>query len=168
MAIWSGGVPYTRFRAVRVKDGKVQFVSGSYAGTQATETLTADRTWTFPDNTGQVLTTSSTDISGGSLVITTNDSTYTTSHDFLFGTTEFYVPRVLKHAFTSTGVTITGATVGDLVFVALDGTISGSMAFGGGAVNASNVATVICQNISEESWGLAVGSTLSIQYLVIS
>jgi len=56
MAKWHDGQPYTSFRAVNVKDGSILVESGNYKGVlRATPgKLTANRTYTLPDDSGYV------------------------------------------------------------------------------------------------------------------
>ena len=56
MAKWHDGQPYTSFRAVNVKDGSILVESGDYKGVLRTTPgkLTANRTYTLPDDSGYV------------------------------------------------------------------------------------------------------------------
>jgi len=57
MAKWYDGQPYTSFRAINLKDGSLLVESGAYKGVlRATPGgLTANRTYTLPDDSGYVL-----------------------------------------------------------------------------------------------------------------
>ena len=175
MSKWISGQPVTRFRAISLRDSKLFFAAdtSTYNGTLTTETLTAARTWTLPNETGELLTRASAGLANGSLLITTDDSVYATAIDLIFGTTEIYINTVEKNTGnTDSTISISGVLATDLMLVGMLGTsqlAGGTLILGPTAIPSatrSEMWHVHLANISAESINPAATTTVS--YLVIS
>lgn len=173
MAKWISGQPYTRFRAIRLKDNKLSWKSGVYSGLLTTETLTADRTWTFPNETGELLTRGSEEIDSGTIVITSDSSVYSRTLDLLYGTAEIYIPRVEETTGnTDATIFIDGALANDLVFLSATGTslLTGGTLIIGGVYKMeerSEYWNVLLQNL-DDTEPINPAATSEVSYLVIS
>lgn len=175
MARWIRGTPYTRFRAISLRDGKVDFVSGAYDGTIAVETLTANRYWEFPDATGEILLTSSTDISTGSILVTDDDSVYDQVVNVIKGTTDIVITTAIpkNSANADSTFAITGVAEDDIIFANLAGTLVGQSTVVVGAcmfepTGNTGYQYVYVQLCNPTTVTISAGTTLRIGYTVFS
>lgn len=141
-----GGQPYSSFRAVNNKDGKMRLASGAYGGVLQPKTLTADRTWEIRDKDGTIALRGA----GG---------------DMLWGTMSVTLPAVGAGDVNTTIITIANILGSDVIFAQFAS--SSSLVLTGITVAIDTTSTVTL-NLANPFVSASVSQVVVLKYLVLS